>query len=91
MQGRATEAIACYEHVSLLQPDSAESHANLASAYKDAARHDAAIAAYTKALELREDFPDAFANLVHSLQCICSWRNRNQMFQRLESEVSLVA
>ena len=42
-QGRAAEAIACYEHVALLQPESAEAHANLASCYKDAARqvHDA--------------------------------------------------
>ena len=44
VQGRAAEAIACYEHVALLQPESAEAHANLASCYKDAARQDTAIA-----------------------------------------------
>jgi len=33
-QGRVQEAIACYEHVSLLQAESPEAHANLASAYK---------------------------------------------------------
>ena len=44
LQGRAAEAIACYEHVALLQPESAEAHANLASSYKDAARQDTAIA-----------------------------------------------
>ncbi len=54
--------------MSLLQPDLPEAHANLASAYKDAARHDAAIVSYRRALELRSDFPEAFANLVHSLQ-----------------------
>lgn len=51
-----------------MQPEVAEGHANLASAYKDATRQDVAIASYRNALELRPDFPDAFANLVHSLQ-----------------------
>ena len=46
MQGRAAEAISCYEHVALLQPESPEAHANLASAYKDAARQDTAIQRY---------------------------------------------
>ena len=45
-QGRAAEAISCYEHVALLQPESPEAHANLASAYKDAARQDTAIQRY---------------------------------------------
>lgn len=45
-----------------------QGHANLASAFKDAARQDAAIASYRRALALRPDFPEAFANLVHSLQ-----------------------
>ena len=87
MQGRAAEAIACYEHVALLQPDSPEAHANLASAYKDAARQDTAIASYRRALQLRPDFPEAFANLVHSLQCICEWQDRQPLFVRLEGEV----
>ncbi len=87
MQGRAAEAIACYEHVALLQPDSPEAHANLASAYKDAARQDTAIASYRRALQLRPDFPEAFANMVHSLQCICEWQDRQALFVRLEAEV----
>ena len=86
-QGRAAEAIACYEHVALLQADSAEAHANLASCYKDAARQDAAITSYRRALALRPDFPEAFANLVHSLQCVCEWRDRPALFQRMEVEV----
>ena len=87
VQGRAPEAIACYEHVALLQPESAEAHANLASCYKDAARQDTAIASYRRALQLRPDFPEAFANLVHSLQCVCEWRDRPALFQRMEAEV----
>lgn len=86
MQGRAAEAIACYEHVALLQAESPEAHANLASAYKDAARQDTAIASYKRALQLRPDFPEAFANLVHSLQCICEWQDRQALFVRLEGQ-----
>lgn len=86
-QGRAAEATTCYEHVALLQPEAPEAHANLASAYKDAARHDAAISSYRRALQLRADFPEAHANLVHSLQCVCDWSDRQPSFQRLEAEV----
>ncbi|KAK9832813.1 hypothetical protein WJX81_003940 [Elliptochloris bilobata] len=87
MQGRAAEAIACYEQVALLHPDSPDAHANLASSYKDAARQDVAVAAYRRALALRPDFPEAFANLVHSLQCVCEWHDRPALFARLEAEV----
>ena len=87
MTGQAVAAIACYEQVVLLQPDSPEGHANLASAYKDAARHDVAIASYRRALALRPDFPEAFANFVHSLQCVCDWTERPALFARLEQEV----
>lgn len=87
MQGRVHEAIACYEHVALLQAESPEAHANLASAYKDAARQDTAITSYQRALQLRPDFPEAFANLVHSMQCVCDWTDRPQLFARLENEV----
>ena len=40
-----------------------------------------------QALALRPDFPEAFANLVHSLQCICDWTDRPSLFLRLENEV----
>lgn len=89
VQGRVQEAIACYEHVSLLQAESPEAHANLASAYKDAGRQDTAIISYRKALQLRPDFPEAFANLVHSLQCVCEWKDRPQLFQRMENEARI--
>ncbi|WIA37736.1 hypothetical protein OEZ86_014614 [Tetradesmus obliquus] len=87
MMGQAMAAIACYEQVVLLQPDSPEGHTNLASAYKDAARHDVAIQSYRRALTLRPDFPEAFANYVHSLQCVCDWGERPALFARLEAEV----
>lgn len=77
--------------MALLQPESAEAHANLASCYKDAARQDAAITSYRRALALRPDFPEAFANLVHSLQCVCEWRDRPALFQRMEVEVGLLS
>ncbi|KAI8466334.1 MAG: TPR-like protein [Monoraphidium minutum] len=87
MTGQAAAAIACYEQVSLLQPESPEAAANLGSSYKDAARHDAAISAYRRALGLRPDFPEAFANLMHSLQCVCEWAERPALFARLEGDV----
>lgn len=87
MQGRTQEAISCYEHITMLQSESPEAHANLASAYKDVARHDVAVTSYKCALGLRPDFPEAFANLVHSLQCICDWQDRDKLFIRLQNEV----
>lgn len=52
-----------------------------------AGRHDEAIVSYRQALSLRSDFPEAFANYVHSLQCVCEWRDRPALFVRLEAEV----
>lgn len=37
---------------------------------------------YRQALTLRADFPEAFANYVHSLQCVCEWQERPKMFER---------
>ncbi|GBF95992.1 hypothetical protein Rsub_08807 [Raphidocelis subcapitata] len=85
--GQAAPAIACYEQVASLSPESPEAAANLGSAYKDAGQHDAAAAAYKRALALRPDFPEAFANLVHSLQCVCEWAERGPLFARLEGDV----
>eukprot|EP00213_Chloropicon_mariensis_P007060 CAMPEP_0197476648 /NCGR_PEP_ID=MMETSP1309-20131121/9243_1 /TAXON_ID=464262 /ORGANISM="Genus nov. species nov., Strain RCC998" /LENGTH=1051 /DNA_ID=CAMNT_0043017065 /DNA_START=357 /DNA_END=3509 /DNA_ORIENTATION=- len=84
IQGRVQEAIACFQQVRMLQPDSPEAHANLASAYKDCGKHDYAIVEYRQALILRKDLPDAFANYVHSMQCICDWTDRDELFVRLE-------
>jgi protein O-GlcNAc transferase len=82
MTSRLAECIQCYEHVMYLQPQSPEAYANLASAYKDCGRHDEAISSYRQALSLRPSFPDAHANLVHSLQCVCEWGDRPQLFAR---------
>lgn len=84
LQGRVQEAIACFQQVRSLQPDSPEAHTNLASAYKDCGKHDYAIVEYRNALSLRKDLPDAFANYVHSMQCICDWTDRGELFVRLE-------
>lgn len=70
-----------------LQPYCAEAHANLASTYKDSSRHDLAIVSYQRALAARPDFPEAFANLVHSMQCVCDWTNRSKLFERLEHDI----
>lgn len=43
-----------------------------------------AITCYRKALSLRPDFPDAFANLVHSLVFVCDWSNRDRDFAALK-------
>lgn len=43
-----------------------------------------AIACYRKALVLRPNFPDAFANLVHSLVFVCDWSNRDKDFATLK-------
>jgi len=85
--GRMAECIVAYEHVVLLQPGAPEAHANVASSYKDAGRHDEAIASYNRALAMRPDFPEAFSNLVHSMQCVCDWRCRCEVLERLEREV----
>ena len=85
--GRSLEAIAAYEHVVLLQPLVAEAHANLGAAYKDVSRHDDAIASYMQSLSLRPDFPEASANLIHSLQCVCDWRQYATLFSNLEAQV----
>jgi len=87
IQGRVQEAISCFQQVRTLQPESPEAHANLASAYKDCGKHDFALIEYRQALTLRPDFPDAFSNYVHSMQCICNWEDREQLFVRLEKVV----
>mmetsp|Transcript_24123 Transcript_24123/g.75676 ORF Transcript_24123/g.75676 Transcript_24123/m.75676 type:complete len:888 (-) Transcript_24123:416-3079(-) len=87
LQGRVAEACASYEYVVQLQPGSAEAHAHLASMYKDANRHEEAIVGYQRALALRPDFMEAFSNLVHSLQCVCDWTNREGLLLQLEVNI----
>ncbi|PQQ14894.1 putative UDP-N-acetylglucosamine--peptide N-acetylglucosaminyltransferase SEC [Prunus yedoensis var. nudiflora] len=82
--GRVSEAIQDYIHAISIRPTMAEAHANLASAYKDSGHVDAAIKSYKQALLLRPDFPEATCNLLHTLQCVCSWEDRDKMFSEVE-------
>jgi protein O-GlcNAc transferase len=43
-----------------------------------------AIISYKQALQLRPDFPEATCNLLHTLQCVCDWENRDTMFHDVE-------
>ncbi|CAN0903308.1 Probable UDP-N-acetylglucosamine--peptide N-acetylglucosaminyltransferase SEC [Linum grandiflorum] len=61
-----------------------EAHANLASAYKDSGHVEAAVKCYRQSLLLRPDFPEATCNLLHTLQCVCSWEDRDKMFNEVE-------
>ena len=44
---------------------------------------------YRGALQVRPDFPEALANLVHTLQFVCDWTDREVMFQRLNEVTQL--
>ncbi|XP_006647294.3 probable UDP-N-acetylglucosamine--peptide N-acetylglucosaminyltransferase SEC [Oryza brachyantha] len=82
--GRVNEAIQDYIQAATIRPTMAEAHANLASAYKDSGHVETAIVSYKQALRLRPDFPEATCNLLHTLQCVCDWENRNSMFCDVE-------
>ncbi|GMN25847.1 hypothetical protein TIFTF001_001078 [Ficus carica] len=83
--GRVSEAIQDYIRAIAIRPTMAEAHANLASAYKDSGHVEAAVKSYKQALLLRPDFPEATCNLLHTLQCLCSWEGRDQMFTEVEA------
>ncbi|KAM1223165.1 hypothetical protein TB2_010465 [Malus domestica] len=82
--GRVSEAIQDYIHAISVRPTMAEAHANLASAYKDSGHVEAAIKSYKQALIIRPDFSEAICNLLHTLQCVCSWEDRDKMFSEVE-------
>ncbi|GMJ11255.1 secret agent, partial [Hibiscus trionum] len=82
--GRVTDAIQDYIRAINIRPNMAEAHANLASAYKDSGHVEAAVKSYKQALLLRPDFPEATCNLLHTLQCVCSWEDRDKMFTEVE-------
>ncbi|KAL3692262.1 hypothetical protein R1sor_005913 [Riccia sorocarpa] len=85
--GRVSEAIADYIRAVQIRPNMAEGHANLASAYKDSGHVEAAIKSYKQALMLRPDFPEATCNLLHTLQCVCDWEDRDNKFLDIEAVV----
>uniref|UniRef100_A0A7S1G9A1 protein O-GlcNAc transferase n=1 Tax=Bicosoecida sp. CB-2014 TaxID=1486930 RepID=A0A7S1G9A1_9STRA len=85
--GRFPEAVAAYLKAIELQPSFADAYANLASVYKDSGRVEEAIATYRQALSMKEAAglptdPIAWCNLVHTLQTVCDWRDRDAIFQR---------
>ncbi|RZC47203.1 hypothetical protein C5167_040148 [Papaver somniferum] len=82
--GRVSEAIQDYLRAVNIRPTMAEAHANLASAYKDSGHVEAAIKSYNQALVLRPDFPEATCNLLHTLQCVCNWDDRDSKFREVE-------
>ncbi|CAK8572249.1 unnamed protein product [Lathyrus sativus] len=82
--GRVTDAIQDYIRAITVRPTMAEAHANLASAYKDSGHVEEAVKSYRQALVLRKDFPEATCNLLHTLQCVCCWEDRDQMFKEVE-------
>ncbi|XP_052182661.1 probable UDP-N-acetylglucosamine--peptide N-acetylglucosaminyltransferase SEC isoform X2 [Diospyros lotus] len=82
--GRVSEAIQDYIRAITIRPTMPEAHANLASAYKDSGLVEEAIKCYRQALVLRSDFPEATCNLLHTLQCVCSWEDREKMFTEVE-------
>ncbi|XP_044499771.1 probable UDP-N-acetylglucosamine--peptide N-acetylglucosaminyltransferase SEC [Mangifera indica] len=82
--GRVTDAIQDYIRAITIRPTMAEAHANLASAYKDSGHVEAAIKSYKQALVFRADFPEATCNLLHTLQFVCSWEDRDRMFNEVE-------
>ncbi|KAJ4762338.1 UDP-N-acetylglucosamine--peptide N-acetylglucosaminyltransferase 110 kDa subunit [Rhynchospora pubera] len=82
--GRVSEAIQDYIRAVQVRPTMAEAHANLASAYKDSGLVDSAITEYKQALLLRPDFAEATCNILHTLQCVCDWENRDQLFREVE-------
>ncbi|KAK6911273.1 O-GlcNAc transferase, C-terminal [Dillenia turbinata] len=83
--GRVSEAIQDYMRAISIRPTMAEAHANLASAYKDSGHVEAAIKSYQQALLLRTDFPEATCNLLHTLQCVCNWEDREKMFNEVQA------
>lgn len=85
--GRVSEAIQDYARAVTIRPSMAEGHANLASAYKDSGHVEAAIKSYKQALQLRSDFPEATCNLLHTLQCVCDWEDRENKFMEVEGIV----
>eukprot|EP00249_Psilotum_nudum_P025054 c29361_g1_i4 orf=3656-5656(+) len=85
--GRVSEAIQDYIRAVTIRPTMAEGHANLASAYKDSGHVEAAIKSYKQALMLRVDFPEATCNLLHTLQCVCDWEDREDKFAEVETIV----
>jgi len=63
-----TEAIACYRHSIMLQPDNARVHNNLGNALKNQGEFNEAISSFRDAINLNPDFAEVYNNLANTLQ-----------------------
>ena len=67
-QGKASEAILCYQQAIQQKPDYAEAFNNLGIAFKHQNRLDEAISCYQEALKNKPDYAEAFNNLANALR-----------------------
>ncbi len=88
--GRFDEAITAYKQAIQIRPTFADALGNLASVFKDTGKLEDAISYYRKSLRLREGITDAIAysNLVHCLQTVCQWDNRDAVFAKCKQLIA---
>lgn len=88
--GRFDEAITAYKQAISIRPSFADALGNLASVYKDTGKLEDAVAYYRKSLRLRDGVTDAIAysNLVHCLQTVCQWDNRDAVFAKCKQLIA---
>lgn len=81
--GRFDEAIKAYTNAIELRPSFADAYGNLASVYKDTGNLPKAIEYYNQALSMKKATdPIAYCNLVHCLQTVCDWNDRDGVFRK---------
>lgn len=61
-------AVSCYLRALALNPNHAVVHGNLACVYYEQGHLDLAIETYKRAIELQQNFPDAYCNLANALK-----------------------
>ncbi|KAH0635088.1 hypothetical protein KY284_037874 [Solanum tuberosum] len=89
-QGNYRLAISCCNEVLRINPMATDglvnrdAHELLASAYMMSDNFEAAIRSYRQALMLHPHFARAACNLFYSLQCVCDWDKREEMFIEVE-------
>ena len=83
LQGKLVEAVACYQKVVELHPDTPVAHTNLGACQQDLGLHEEAIIAFKKALAIKPDYEEAICSLFHSQQFICCWDDRESRLAAL--------
>lgn len=86
--GRLPEAIQNLEKGCQLQPASSEAFRMLGNAYKDSNKYEQAIAAYRRTLEIDPSVDHAFCLMLHTLQLIADWDDREANFVKLRHLLS---